>query len=156
MTPKELTPLVKHEIEAYINEPHKKNGELLEGYKIALDPSEWLTQKKSEAENAPAYDPEGEVDELDYDDDAEGEDESGSKTKSTKRKRDSETKSKPKKTVGAGEKTKRTAKKSAKSADTIESEEEDSKPSAPKKAKKANESGKLRFATGPCRFLISL
>jgi hypothetical protein len=77
-----LQKLQKHEIEAYINEPSKKNGDLLEGYKIALDPSEWdnnraetLRKYLEEQKNAP-------VDELDEEEDDE-------KT-GKKRKRDSE------------------------------------------------------------------
>lgn len=136
MVPKELSLLQKHEIEAYVNEPHKKNGELLEGYKIALDPSEWLDKKKTEAENVTTYDPEGEVDELEDEEDADGEDASGKKSKGTKRKRDPDAKSKPRKSAAAGDKPKRVNKKTAKSADAVESEEEEAKPSAPKKAKK--------------------
>jgi len=131
MGPKEISLLQKHEIEAYISEPHKKNGDLLDGYKVALDPTEWLAKKKDEAENAPAYDPAGEVDELE-DEDADGEEDTGGK-KGTKRKRDGEAKIKPRKSAGSGDKAKRT-KKSAKSAEGVESEDE-TKPIGPEEGK---------------------
>jgi len=122
MSPKEISLLQKHEIEAYINEPHKKNGDLLDGYKVALDPTEWLAKKKDEAENATAYDPAGEVDELEDEEDADGEEDTGRK-KGTKRKRDGEAKTKPRKSAGSGDKAKRT-KKGVKSAEGVESEDE--------------------------------
>lgn len=91
-----LQKLQKHEIEAYINEPSKKNPDLLEGYKIALDPSEWdntraetLRKYLEEQKNAP-------IDEL-----AEEEDEEKA---GKKRRRDSEgldKKRTPKKTTPA-------------------------------------------------------
>jgi hypothetical protein len=137
--PKEISLLQKHEIEAYINEPHKKNGELLDGYKVALDPTDWLALKKAQAEKEAAYDPSGEVDELEDEEDADGEEDTGRK-KGTKRKRDSEAKVKPRKSAGSGDKAKRT-KKSVKSADAIESEDE-AKPSASKKTKKDSDNGK--------------
>jgi hypothetical protein len=85
--PKDLSKLLPHEIDAYINEPSKKNGELLSAYRIAKDPTEWESgqrekrKQKEEAEkNAP-------VDELDEDEEAEtGE----TKSTSKKRKRDSD------------------------------------------------------------------
>ena len=77
-----LQKLHKHEIEAYINEPSKKNGDLLEGYRIALDPSEWdntraetLRKYMEDQKNAP-------IDELDEEEDEE--------KVGKKRKRDSE------------------------------------------------------------------
>lgn len=91
---KDLSKLKTHEIEAYINEPHKKNGDLLSGYKIALDPATWeagLEAKRQDDEEAEA---EAEVDEL------EGEDEvdEDKPAKIKKRKRESEAapKAKPK------------------------------------------------------------
>ena len=39
--PKDISKLQQHEIQAYIDEPYKKSGDLLQGYKIALDPKKW-------------------------------------------------------------------------------------------------------------------
>ncbi|KAJ8078344.1 hypothetical protein PM082_000551 [Marasmius tenuissimus] len=44
LTPKEISKLEKHDIEAYINKPRKTtptNKELLAGYRAALNPTEW-------------------------------------------------------------------------------------------------------------------
>jgi hypothetical protein len=38
VVPKDMSKLKEHEIQSYINEPHKRSGELLAGYKIALNP----------------------------------------------------------------------------------------------------------------------
>jgi hypothetical protein len=47
---KDISKLQKHEIEAFINEPSKKNGDLHKGYKIALDPDAWLAEQKARAQ----------------------------------------------------------------------------------------------------------
>ncbi|KAL5507466.1 hypothetical protein ACEPAH_6922 [Sanghuangporus vaninii] len=93
--PKDLSKLKKHEIEAYINEPHKKSGDLLSGYRIALDPSTWEREMESKREAAEEAEADEEVDELEGEEEAGDEDEPA---KTKKRKRDSEggTKSKPK------------------------------------------------------------
>ncbi|KIY73025.1 Tudor/PWWP/MBT, partial [Cylindrobasidium torrendii FP15055 ss-10] len=39
LTPKDISRLQKHEVESYINDPVKKSGDLLSGYRIALNPS---------------------------------------------------------------------------------------------------------------------
>ncbi|KAG8864527.1 hypothetical protein FRB96_005030 [Tulasnella sp. 330] len=95
---KDLSRLLPHEIEAYINEPSKKNGDLKRGYEIALDPTAWEEehdQKQADADAAEEEMEEG-VDQLEESEggedelDAEG-DGSSKKKKSTagkKRKRE--------------------------------------------------------------------
>ncbi|KAI3599218.1 hypothetical protein WG66_013408 [Moniliophthora roreri] len=85
LPPKDISRLQKHEIEAYINEPYKKSGDLLTGYRIAMDPTKWEETRAAEMADAAADDDEeeetgaGEVDEL-----ASG-DEDGSKGKKRKK-----------------------------------------------------------------------
>lgn len=87
---KDLSLLQKHEIEAYINEPHKKSGDLLAGYKIALNPEKWENQMTEQQEAAQEAEADDDIDQLD---DGEGEEEEeGGKKKSKKRKRESEVK----------------------------------------------------------------
>lgn len=103
---KDLSLLQKHEIEAYINEPHKKSGDLLQGYKIAMNPREWeekLEEQRAANEEAEANE---EVDQLE---DAEEEEEGEPKKvkpNAKKRKREHEPKPKkkrePKKSASAG------------------------------------------------------
>ncbi|TFY79930.1 hypothetical protein EWM64_g4082 [Hericium alpestre] len=90
---KDISKLQTHEIEAYINEPYKKSGELLTGYRIALDPSKWEEKMESERAEAAEEEANEEVDQLenesiDREADADGDDEEEKKPK--KRKRDSE------------------------------------------------------------------
>ncbi|KAF8513901.1 Tudor/PWWP/MBT [Hysterangium stoloniferum] len=139
---KDLSLLQKHEIEAYINEPHKKSGDLLSGYKIAMNPSEWeakLEEKRAALEELEADE---EVDQLDEADEDRGEDEPKKAKAGKKRKRESEVKPKKKKepkkaaaaaAAGAEAKEKKTssAKKKApgkkngiRSKETIESEDD--------------------------------
>ena len=56
---KDLSKLQIHEIQAYINEPHKRNGDLLEGYRVALNPEGWEEKQKElvEAGKRPPLDP---------------------------------------------------------------------------------------------------
>ncbi|ETW81208.1 hypothetical protein HETIRDRAFT_319450 [Heterobasidion irregulare TC 32-1] len=91
---KDISRLQQHEIEAYINEPYKKSGDLLTGYRIALDPTKWeeeLENKRVEAaeaeENAEVDQLEAESSVADADADA---DEDDKPIKPKKRKRDSE------------------------------------------------------------------
>jgi outer membrane biosynthesis protein TonB len=133
---KDLSLLQKHEIEAYINEPHKKSGDLLQGYKIALNPSEWEAGlgTKQEAKEEEAADEE--VDQLDEADDDNDDDEPKKAKTGKKRKRESETKPKkkkePKKSAGAEAKEKKTPakkktigkKNGTRSKETIESEDD--------------------------------
>jgi len=95
---KDISRLKPHEIEAFINEPSKRSGELLDGYKVALDPAKWEEEqelKRANAEkeeaNAEVDQLDGETDGLDADGDAEADE---SPSRSRKRKRESETKAK--------------------------------------------------------------
>ena len=97
VVPKDLSKLKEHEIQSYINEPHKRSGELLAGYKIALNPTEWEKEKAIEAAEAKEKAENAQVDELD-DEDAQGdEDESEKKTAAKSRKRKREPESAPRK-----------------------------------------------------------
>ncbi|KAA1475097.1 hypothetical protein DENSPDRAFT_783049 [Dentipellis sp. KUC8613] len=91
---KDISKLLAHEIEAYINEPFKRSGELLTGYRVALNPTKW--EEEIEAQLAEAADAEAnaEVDQLENESDsleadADG-DEEERKPKAKKRKRESE------------------------------------------------------------------
>jgi len=135
IAPKDMSRLQKHEIEAYVSEPSKKSGDLLKGYKAALDPAavwEKLEAGIQEAEEA-------EVDQLE----SEGED--GPKPKAKKRKRDNDAAEKPTKSRAKKEpvEKKKAAPraKSNKSKDTVESEDDagDDKPAA-KKTKTVDDS----------------
>ncbi|KAG6852932.1 hypothetical protein C0991_008046, partial [Blastosporella zonata] len=46
LVPKDISKLQPVEIEAYINEPFKKSGDLLLGYKTAQDPNAWEAKRK--------------------------------------------------------------------------------------------------------------
>lgn len=150
---KDISKLKPHEIQTYINEPNKKSGELLHGYRIALDPTKWEEERDKESRLAAEAEENAEVDQLDTDEDedasaaddrdADGDDDdnnNNSKTKkSNKRKRSSEdaapTKAKKapkKKDSGAGDSKKKTASgptakggRKKKSNAMVESEEED-------------------------------
>lgn len=95
---KDISRLKPHEIEAFINEPSKRSGELLDGYKVALDPAKWEEEqelKRAHAEeeeaNAEVDQLDGETDGLDADGDADADE---APSRSRKRKRESETKPK--------------------------------------------------------------
>ncbi|QRW21830.1 PWWP domain protein [Rhizoctonia solani] len=71
---KDVSRLLPHEIQAYLAEPSKRKGDLLEGYKIANDPHEWRKEKDALAERERANEAAGisvndDVDELDNEDD---------------------------------------------------------------------------------------
>jgi hypothetical protein len=84
---KDISKLKQHEIEAYINEPHKKSGDLLTGYRIALDPSKWEKERENADLAAVEQEDNAPVDQLD----SENEDDGTKKSaKSKKRKRESE------------------------------------------------------------------
>jgi len=156
VVPKDMSKLKEHEIQSYINEPHKRSGDLLAGYKIALNPVDWEKEKAIEAAEAKEKAENALVDELD-DEDAQGdEDDSGKKTatKSRKRKRESEPTPKKTATKKAKESTEPSSKKRSapngkgkrngvKSEATVESEDDaheeeagPSKKSSPPPAKK--------------------
>lgn len=167
VVPKDMSKLKEHEIQSYINEPHKRSGDLLAGYKIALDPSEWEKEKAIEAAEAKEKAENAQVDELD-DEDAQGdEDESEKKTatKSRKRKRESEPAPKKATTKKTKESTEPSSKKRAvangkgkpngvKSKAMVESEDDTyeeeagpSKKSSPPPAKKAKREERQHFST---------
>ncbi|KAG9124704.1 hypothetical protein FRC07_010563 [Ceratobasidium sp. 392] len=94
---KDVSRLLPHEIQAYITEPSKKKGDLLEGYKIANDPHAWRKEKDDLAAREKELEESGRMpesgadhDELEEDEDAD-EDSSGAgkKAKPKKRKRES-------------------------------------------------------------------
>ncbi|KAJ3527610.1 hypothetical protein NM688_g8106 [Phlebia brevispora] len=98
MVPKDISKLQQHEIQAYINEPYKRSGDLLQGYKIALDPTKWEEERDAAQAEAAEEEANAEVDQLESDA-AEEEEEEEEKPKTKKRKRDSEVasaKAKPK------------------------------------------------------------
>lgn len=87
--PKDISKLQQHEIESYINEPYKKSGDLLSGYRIALDPKEWEQKRVLATDDAVEEEANAEIDQL------ESEDEHGvpkrpPQSKSKKRKRESD------------------------------------------------------------------
>ncbi|KAF7790076.1 hypothetical protein EIP86_001026 [Pleurotus ostreatoroseus] len=100
MVPKDISKLQTHEIQAYINEPYKRSGDLLQGYKIALDPTKWEEERDAAQAEAAEEEANAEVDQLESDAaEEEEEEEEDKKPKTKKRKRDSEAasaKSKPK------------------------------------------------------------
>lgn len=137
VVPKDMSKLKEHEIQSYINEPHKRSGDLLAGYKVALDPTEWEKQKAVEAAEAKEKAENAQVDELD-DEDAQGdEDESERKTAAKSRKRKRESEPAPKKP--ATKKTKESTEPSSKKRSVANGKEEagPSKKSSPPPAKKA-------------------
>lgn len=82
---KDISKLQTHEIESYINEPYKKSGDLLAGYRIALSPKKWEEERANNAVYTNDVEEDAaEVDELDSDET------SNKKSKSKKRKRESD------------------------------------------------------------------
>ncbi|KAF8634291.1 hypothetical protein AX17_004245 [Amanita inopinata Kibby_2008] len=80
---KDISKLQAHEIESYINEPYKKSGDLLQGYRIALDPTKWEQEIEAARREVVEEEHSTEIDELE----SENEDEDAAKAKSRKRKR---------------------------------------------------------------------
>ncbi|KAH9949033.1 hypothetical protein B0H21DRAFT_165654 [Amylocystis lapponica] len=139
MVPKDISKLQQHEIQAYINEPFKRSGDLLQGYRIALDPTKWEEEREAARVEAAEEEANAEIDQLESDAEEDGEDGEEKKSKSRKRKRESDaapakskakakTKSKkgsaepaPKKRAGSAAKGKKNG---AKSKTLVESEDE--------------------------------
>jgi hypothetical protein len=164
-----MSKLKEHEIQSYINEPHKRSGDLLAGYKIALNPVEWEKEKAIEAAEAKEKAENAQVDELD-DEDAQGDEDDSEKkmaTKSRKRKRESEPTPKKTATKKAKESTEPSKKRSTangkgkrngvKSKATVESEDDvheegagPSKKSSPPPAKKAKRDEREYLSFQPC------
>lgn len=137
VVPKDMSKLKEHEIQSYINEPHKRSGDLLAGYKVALDPTEWEKEKAIEAAEAKEKAENAQVDELD-DEDAQGdEDESEKKAATKSRKRKRELEPAPKKM--AAKKAKESTEPSSKKRSVANGKEEagPSKKSSPPPTKKA-------------------
>lgn len=129
---KDLSLLQKHEIEAYINEPHKKSGDLLKGYQIAMDPTEWeetLEEQRVAIEEAEANE---EVDQLEDGDDVEVDTKKSKVSKKRKREGEPKPRKKESKKSASAEakekkgltKKKGSRKNGVRSKDTIESEDE--------------------------------
>ncbi|KAG8690583.1 hypothetical protein FRC08_010483 [Ceratobasidium sp. 394] len=142
---KDVSRLLPHEITAYINEPTKKKGELLEGYKIASDPYEWRKTKDALAarekeleESGGAPDSGADRDELEEDEDADDSSGASKKAKPKKRKRESAIKETAEEKKGKRKRAseqlvkQRRGKGTKKSAEHIESEDEEEKPAAEK------------------------
>ncbi|KAI8992925.1 hypothetical protein BD414DRAFT_412571 [Trametes punicea] len=91
IVPKDISRLQQHEIEAYISEPHKRSGDLLKGYRIALNPKQWEEERDAAMAEAQEEEANAEVDQLESDGEEEADDDEEEKKKKTKkRKRDSE------------------------------------------------------------------
>jgi hypothetical protein len=145
---KDISKLKQHEIEAYINEPHKKSGDLLTGYRIALDPSKWEKERENADLAAVEQEDNAPVDQLDSDNEDDG---AKKPVKPKKRKRESEApppkpKAKPK---AKGEKkapSSRGKKNGTKSKEMVESED-DGEPEA--EAEEDEEAGSSAKAAPP-------
>lgn len=90
IVPKDISRLQQHEIQAYIAEPFKRSGDLLKGYRIALDPKAWEEEKEAAAAEAREEEANAEVDQLESDGEEEPDDDEDKKKKTKKRKRDSD------------------------------------------------------------------
>lgn len=123
---KDISRLKEHEIRAYISEPHKKSGDLLAGYRIALDPQNWEKEKESMDLAAAEQEDNARVDQLETENE---DDEAKKPAKSKKRKRDAEgpsakPKGKPKPKSEKKAATGRPRKNGTKSKEMIESEDD--------------------------------
>ncbi|KZO98801.1 Tudor/PWWP/MBT [Calocera viscosa TUFC12733] len=117
---KDLSKLQKHEIEAFISEPHRKNSELMEGYRVALDPTEWednYTKRMADAAEDEAAMQEDQLDE-------EEEEVEEAPAAGKKRKRESLAADKKSKKAKLEQLSKKRTSKTKKSADTVESEDD--------------------------------
>lgn len=140
---KDVSRLLPHEINAYISEPSKKKGDLLEGYKIAKDPTDWrkvkdeLARREKEREASGMGPDSGAGDHDELEEDEEESSDTGKKSKVKKRKRDSTAKESPEDKKGKRKRAseqlaKQRRGKGKKSAEHIESEDEEEKPAADK------------------------
>ncbi|KAF9456049.1 hypothetical protein BDZ94DRAFT_1276644 [Collybia nuda] len=64
---KDMSKLQTHEIQSYISEPFKKSGDLLQGYRIALDPTQWEEERAMATHEAFEEEANAEVDQLESD-----------------------------------------------------------------------------------------
>ncbi|EDR00389.1 uncharacterized protein LACBIDRAFT_314407 [Laccaria bicolor S238N-H82] len=76
---KDISKLQRHEIELYISEPHKMSSELLNGYRIALDPATWLVEKEAMIQDTVDMEENAEIDQLAETEDGEDEGAAGKK-----------------------------------------------------------------------------
>jgi hypothetical protein len=79
---KDISKLQVHEIESYINEPYKKSGDLLQGYRIAVDPTKWEKEIEAAGQRAVEEEANAEIDELE----SEHDDDDSTKAKAKKEK----------------------------------------------------------------------
>ena len=107
---KDMSSLKKHEIEAFLaDESRKRNRELCDGYRHALDPKPYIEKLKEDraalVQELEEREQNAEVDQLESepDDDQDDDSRAGKKPKATskKRKRESDVEPKPKKTPKA-------------------------------------------------------
>lgn len=145
---KDISKLKQHEIEAYINEPHKKSGDLLTGYRIALDPSKWEKERENADLAAVEQEDNAPVDQLDSDNEGDG---TKKTSKTKKRKRESEVpppkpKAKPKPKGEKKAPSSRGKKNGTKSKEMVESED-DGEPEA--EAEEDEEAGSSAKAAPP-------
>ena len=75
IVPKDISKLQPHEIQAFLAEPFKRGGELLKGYRIALDPTQWEQEREAALAEAQEAEANAEVDQLDSDGEEEADDE---------------------------------------------------------------------------------
>ncbi|KAG8740892.1 hypothetical protein FRC10_003780 [Ceratobasidium sp. 414] len=142
---KDVSRLLPHEITAYINEPSKKKGDLLEGYKIAKDPHDWRKEKDTLAAREKEMEESGRVpdsgvdrDELEEDEDADDSSGLSKKVKPKKRKRESAVKESAEEKKGKRKRAseqlvkQRRGRGTKKSAEHIESEDDEGEPAADK------------------------
>jgi len=128
--PKDISKLQSHEIQSYISEPNKKSEELLQGYRIALDPTKWEEEREAARRLAVEEEANAEVDQLDSEEDGSGDlDEDVKVKKSRKRKRDLDA-------VSVSTKGKKTPKKT----DTTKQKKSNGKKNGPKKSNEMVES----------------
>ena len=75
IVPKDISRLQQHEIQAYINEPFKRSADLLQGYRIALNPTKWEEEREAARVQAEENEANAEIDQLESDAELDGEDE---------------------------------------------------------------------------------
>lgn len=92
LMPKDISKLQEHEIQAYISEPFKRSVDLLEGYRIALNPTKWEEERDAARAVAEENEANAEIDQLESDaaPEVNDDDDEPKKPKPKKRKRDSE------------------------------------------------------------------
>ncbi|CDO75693.1 hypothetical protein BN946_scf184585.g6 [Trametes cinnabarina] len=87
IVPKDISRLQEHEIQAFINEPHKRSGDLMKGYRIALDPRKWEEERDAAMAEAQEEEANAEVDQLESDGEEVADDDDEDKKKKTRKRR---------------------------------------------------------------------